>query len=299
MVRGTQMLSVLLTAVISVATAAAQSSLTAAQIADRNVAARGGLQSWRSVQALAMSGKMEAGGNNRPAIAAPGVKSPNTIPNARLAEQVRLPFVLEQKRPRKTRLEIQFKGQTAVQIFDGTNGWKLRPFLNRSEVEPFTPDEMKMAALATDLDGPLVDYAAKGTKVELQGMEKIADRNNYKLELTSSSGHMTHVWIDATTFLETKMDGNPRRMDGAMHPVEIYYHDYRSVGALKIPYLLETKVLNVATSVNARQTTTVTEQIVLDKVEVNPKLDDAMFTKAQLETKASPKPASTAKLAQP
>jgi hypothetical protein len=38
-------------------------------------------------------------------------------------------------------------------------------------VEPFS-NELK-AFVQSDLDGPLVDYAAKGTKVELEGNEKV------------------------------------------------------------------------------------------------------------------------------
>ena len=41
---------------------------------------------------------------------------------------------MELKRPRKMRFELQFNGQTAVQVFDGANGWKLRSFLNRRVV---------------------------------------------------------------------------------------------------------------------------------------------------------------------
>ncbi len=53
---------------------------------------------------------------------------------------------MDLERGRKKRLEIQFNGQTAVQVYNGTQGWKLRPFLNRHEVENFTPDELKSAA---------------------------------------------------------------------------------------------------------------------------------------------------------
>ena len=116
---------------------------------------------------------------------------------------------MELKRPRKMRFELQFNGQTAVQVFDGANGWKLRPFLNRRVVEPFTTEEMKAASLQPDLGGPLVDYAAKGTHIELAGMEKVEDRDTYKLKLTLKNGQAVHVWIDAQTFLESKIEGQP------------------------------------------------------------------------------------------
>ena len=89
-----------------------------------------------------------------------------------------------------------------------------------------------------------------------------------------------HVWIDAQTFLEAKIEGQPRRMDGTYHPVEIYFRDYREVNGLQIPYLLETRVLPVAkTALGGKDTPVPPEQIIIDKVVVNPKLDDSQFLK--------------------
>jgi hypothetical protein len=187
---------------------------------------------------------------------------------------------MELMRPRKLRIELVFKGQTALQVYDGANGWKLRPFLNRRVVEPYTEEEMKSASLQAELDGPLVDYAAKGTKIELAGVEKVDDRDNYKLKLTMKNGQSIHVWIDAQSFLETKIEGQPRRLDGVDHPVEIYYRDYRPVNGLVIPHLLETKVLPLAQkSPGMRDTPVPVEKIVIEKVAVNPNLDESLFSK--------------------
>src|SRR5919109_5088799 len=38
--------------------------LTAAQIVDKNIAARGGLQAWHAVQSMSWTGKMDAGGGD-------------------------------------------------------------------------------------------------------------------------------------------------------------------------------------------------------------------------------------------
>jgi outer membrane lipoprotein-sorting protein len=201
---------------------------------------------------------------------------------ARPVEEVQLPFVMEMARPRKMRLELEFNGQKAIQVFDGTSGWKVRPFLNRSDAEPFTTDELKAASLQPDLDGPLVDYAAKGTKIELAGMEKVENRNAYKLKVTPKNGLATHVWIDAQTFLEAKMEGQPRRLDGVNHTVEIYYRDYRPVSGLQIPFVLETRVLPVAQKAQGLRSPPVPpEKITLDKVVVNPTLEASRFSKPQ------------------
>jgi outer membrane lipoprotein-sorting protein len=220
--------------------------LSAAQIADKDIKAKGGLEAWRAVQTMSYSGKLEAGGK----------------------QNVQLPFVMEFKRPRKSRVELEFGKDKAIQVYDGTNGWKLRPFLGRNDVEPFTPEEMNTVSMEFDLDGPLLDYATKGTQVDLDGVEKVEGRDAYKLKLTMKGGQVRHLWVDAQTFLEVKIEGAPRRMDGRMRPVEIYCRDYRRVNGLMVPYVLETTVEGVKQS----------HKMTIESVVVNPKLDDSLFT---------------------
>jgi hypothetical protein len=285
--------------VISIAAAGENptgSNLSASAIVEKNVSARGGLQAWRAVQTMSMAGKMGAGGNQRATLPVPPqqhgpMPAIKSLPQQRPVDEVQLPFLMELARPRKMRLELQFNGQTAIQVFDGANGWKVRPYLNRREVESYTPDEMKVASKQSDLDGPLVDYAAKGTKVELAGMEKVEDRDTYKLKMTMKDGNAMNVWIDAKTFLETKIEGQPRRLDGVYHPVEIYYRDYRPVDGLQIPFVLETKVLPVSQPGQKYTTPPVpSEKTIFEKVVVNPKLDPSHFSKPQVAPAPAPKP---------
>jgi len=88
------------------APAAMAAELTAAQIVENNVAARGGLQAWRAIDSLTMSGEMDAGGR----------------------QNSKLPFVWTLKRPHKSRLEIRFQDQTAVQVYDGKQGLESQAF---------------------------------------------------------------------------------------------------------------------------------------------------------------------------
>jgi len=271
--------------------APARPQLSAAQIVEKHVAARGGLPAWRGLQALSVSGKMEAGPGDSVARSIKVSRS-HRAPIGKLAEkvaetpgadkaeadkgqaekQVQLPFLMEMKRPGKSRVEIEFAGKTALQVYDGTHGWKLRPFLNRDDVEPFTADEAKSEAQKGDMDGPLVDYAAKGTKVDLEKVEAVEGHDAYKLKLTMKSGKVQHVWIDTKSFLDVKIDGIPRRMDGKMHNVWIYQRDFRSVEGLMMPFVLETAVDGYRE----------THKMLIEKVAVNPKLDDARFAKPRV-----------------
>ena len=257
--------------------------LTVAQIVQKHVAARGGLEAWRAVQALSVSGKMDAGAGDsrdRAMRVAQGTGTGNLQKTRReiaaaaakgeAEKQVQLPFRLTRERPNRSRLEIDFAGKTAVQVYDGKNGWKLRPYLNRDDVEPYTAEEAKAARTANDdLADPLIDYAKKGTKVALEGIEPVEGKDAYKLKLTTKAGAVQRVWVDARTFLDVKVEGVPRRMDGKLHDVWVYQRDFRPVRGLMIPFVVETAVDGYPQ----------THKIVLDQVAVNPKLDAATFAK--------------------
>ena len=230
-------------------------NMSAAQIVDKNVAARGGRAAWAAVISMTMTGELEAGGE----------------------QNTPLPFVMTLKRPRKSRLELRFQDQAAVQVYDGAKGWKVRPYLNRNEVEPYTSAEAKSAAAAYELDGPLIDYANKGTKVDLVGAQAVEGKNAYKLKLTFKDSTQRHLWVDANSFLEVKIDGEPRRMDGKPHNVAVYYRDYRTEKGLTVPRVLETAVEGFKQ----------THKIVIQSVAVNQPVDDALFAKPQLIAKAS------------
>jgi len=230
---------------------------SAGKIVDRNVAARGGLAAWRAVDTLTLAGEMDAGGK----------------------KDMKLPFVFKMKRPNKSRLELRFEDRTAVQTYDGRQGWKFRPFLGRDDVDAFTPAEARSAAAADELDGPLVDHERKGTRVELVGMDKVEGKSTYKLKLTKKTGETRNLWVDAGSFLEVKIDGEPRRLDGKLHAVAIFYRDFKPEGQLVLPHTLETVVDGVKQS----------HTMAIKTVTFNPALADAQFSKpdATLATAAA------------
>src|SRR5271169_5420404 len=72
--------------------------LSAAQIVDKYAAATGGIQAWRAVQSLSLTGKLGVGGNLRASLNVPNAdpvpKGASPIVSHRRAEEVQLPFVM-------------------------------------------------------------------------------------------------------------------------------------------------------------------------------------------------------------
>jgi outer membrane lipoprotein-sorting protein len=258
----------------------------ASQLVEKNVAARGGLAAWQSIKSISFTGSLDAGkvrpddGLNPASTERLIEKTTRSSKIGQAPEQtlqpvdpgklVTLPYTLILQRPNKQRIEIKFKDETLVQTYDGEHGWKLQPYLNRGGALPFSKDEMKTAKDFPSLDGPLIDYAAKGTKISADGTELVDSRPAYRLKLTLKDGSVRRIWLDAGTFLDVQVDGT-RRLNG--HDVTTYtaQRDFRTVSGVQVPYEMETRTAGL----------TDREKIRVDKVAVNPVLDASLFAKPQ------------------
>jgi hypothetical protein len=254
---------------------ACATELSAEQIVEKNVAAGGGLDAWRKVGSMVWIGHVLSA--NAPAPS--------------------LPFVFEFKRPNKTRFELKAPSQTAVRTYDGAQGWKLH--LGRAgppSLQPYTEAELSIARDAQGLDGPLVDYQAKGLAIALDGIEEVEGHRAYRLAITQTPGTQTsrtqtpgtqsagvqstgsdtsgrthHVWIDAESFLELKSDSGLGGLAGQPGTASVFYRNYQTVEGLKLPFTIESRA-------GSREP----DRMVIDRVVLNQPLDDRMFVKPRM-----------------
>ena len=227
-------------------TQARSAQLTVGQIIARNVAARGGLAAWRRVRTLTWVGHIDSA--NAP------------MPN--------MQFTMDQARPNKTRFAIDTIGEHTVRVFDGVQGWKLRPAPNgRPMLEPYGAQELRFAEDAPGLDGPLIDYKAKGGVATLEGVDRIYGNEAYRIGVVFASGENDHVWVDAHSFLDLRYDRSSLGPGGKSITVSMYYHDYKSINGLQMPTVIETGVGSGKPP----------DRLVIERVLVNPLLDARTF----------------------
>jgi hypothetical protein len=233
--------------------------LTAEQIVARNVAARGGLEGWRKVKTMVWIGHIES--EHAP------------VPS--------MGFVLEQARPNKMRFQLIAAHARSARVFDGAHGWKLLPVHDgQPEVKPYSPDELRFAQSSPGLDGPLIELAAKGGSVALDGTEDIDGHKAYRLNVTLSSGERDQVWVDAGSFLEVRYDRPVTVAGGAPHTVTVYYLEYRKFEDLNIPCLIVTR-----TAAGSHP-----DRMVVEHIALNAPLDKRTFekpTNEHLQTRTS------------
>lgn len=228
--------------------------LSAEQIVEKNVAARGGLDAWRKIQTMIWVGHIESAHAPVPSVQ----------------------FVLERERPNKSRFEINAMGDKTLRVFDGRQGWKLRASRGRPDVSPYSLEEVRFEEGGPGIDGVLIDYAAKGSSVEVSGVDDIDQRQAYHLIVRTASDETQHVWVDTKTFLEIRYDrpvpaaGASLTPDaaGASRTVSVLYRDYKTFEGLTIPSIIET-------AVKAGNTP---DRMVIEQVVLNPQLDARTFS---------------------
>ena len=221
-------------------------AMTAEQIVDKTVEVRGGLDAWRKIETIIWVGHLES------------VRSP--VPS--------LPFRLEEKKPNKSRFEINEPSQRSLRVFDGMNGWKMRNGQDgRPDIKRFTPQEVRFAREASGLEGPLIDFRAKGSSVEVEGTEQLDGRNTYRIGVKLASGERQRVWIDAETFLEARYDRTAYKPNGALGTVSIHYRDYKEVEGLALPSVLE-----ISGAAGGKP-----DRMVIERVALNAKIDEREF----------------------
>jgi len=218
------------------------SAQTVDEVIAKNLEARGGLDKIKAVQSMKLTGKMTVG---------PGIEAPVT---------------LELKKPSSVRLEITFQGNTGVQAYDGKTGWGISPMAAKKDPEPMSADDLKDMDEQADMDGPLVDFKAKGHSVVLMGKEKVEGSDAYKLKLTLKTGDIRTIYIDADSYLELKTEAR-RTVRGSEIDTESVSSDYKEVGGLILPYTIQQGAKGQA----QKQTITV------EKIELNVPIDDARF----------------------
>lgn len=163
------------------------------------------------------------------------------------------------------RNESTIMGNSMVQVVDDSKGWMIRPAQmgGTGEPEDMPADQLKQQIASLDPFGGLVNYKEKGNKVELVGKEKLDKKDVYHLKVTSKEGTSMDEYLDAETFLVSKVKVDMNGQSG-----EIELSDYKEVEGVKFP--------NTMDITNAQMGTM---SFITNKVSVNTPVDAAVFKK--------------------
>jgi outer membrane lipoprotein-sorting protein len=213
-------------------------SPTVDQIVAGYVAARGGLKKIQSIQSLRQKGHATAGADR----------------HALVTRML--------KRPHWIRFEFTVQGVTSVYVSDGEKGWQVSPFEADMSPKPLSDEVVKEAAEQADIEGPLVGWKEKGHQVELAGREAVGGQEAYKLK----SGAVRYEYIDVKSLNLVRTDSTPQ-VRGVAVQMETTFADYKKTSGIRFP-----RLITIAAAGRPQPL-----RIVVDTIEVNPPLSEALF----------------------
>jgi hypothetical protein len=148
---------------------------TADDIIQKHIAAVGGADNWKKINSIRLIGSSNANGQE-------------------------IPITITVLQGKGMKVEFTFNGMTGYQMFTDKAGWAYSPFGGQTKAEAI-PDEMvKQEQDALDIQGPLIDYKAKGNKVAYLGKDDVEGTECYKLKVTFPNGKEETMFIDANTY---------------------------------------------------------------------------------------------------
>jgi len=237
---------------LSIGVAGAQ---TVDEVIAKNLAARGGVEKLKAMNSTKITGDLEQQGTKIHIVT--WAKRPNLM--RREMEATPPP-------PSPTRATVpQPTGpMKAVMASDGTNVWMINPMMGAG-AQQITGPQAEMAKADADFDSVLLDYKAKGRKIELVGTEPINGKPAYHLTITMKNGQVQQYYLDVASGLEVRT-GTTVEQAGVKTEVTMDLSDYRTVDGLTMPFLMRQ-------SVNG----TPIAEVTIAKWEINVPVDDDLF----------------------
>jgi hypothetical protein len=217
--------------------------LTVDELVAKNIEAKGGLDALHAVRSLRLKGKMLVNQG-----------------------QIEFAYVQTKRRPGQVRSELMLQGMTLVQAFDGAEGWKISPFGGRKDPEKMSADDAKSLIEDAEIDGPLVDWEAKGSTVEYLGPEDVDGTLAHKLKVVRKNGDVSYVYLDPDHFLEIRIL-TQRLEQGAQVEVETDLGDYEKIAGVYFPFSVEA----------GPKGATDKQKVIFEKADANVPVEDGEF----------------------
>jgi hypothetical protein len=219
----------------------------------KNIQAHGGLDKLKAITSLQTTGKF-------------------------MQQGMEFPFTMTQKRPGSFRMESKFQGQSFIMAYNGAIGWSINPFQGgSSDPQKMSDEQLNEMKDQANIDGPLVDYKAKGNTIEYIGKEDLEGTPVQKLKITEKDGDVKYWYLDAESGIELKQTAIVKQ-DNKEIEGDTYFSDFKEVAGVMMAHTTETRFQGQSTG-----------QMVFDKIEVNVPVDASIFEMPATASKETPK----------
>jgi len=167
------------------------------------------------------------------------------------------------------RSDVQAMGQSVINSYKDGKGWKINPFAGVTTITDMTPEELIDFKSQSMIANQLMDYKARGHKVELQGQEDVEGVKTYKIKLTNKDDNKVTTYFISVTNNTIVKSVSTRQLQGQDIEIETFYSDIKDFNGLKFPVVRTQKMQGQ-----------VFQEIKIATIEFNVPIDEKIFDKS-------------------
>ena len=222
---------------------------TVDEIIDNYFENTGGVENWEKIEGVKMNAKVNQGG-------------------------MEIPIEIVQLKSGKMMTTINFQGQSIKQgVFDGEVLWSTNFMTQKAEKS----DEESTNMVKNEMNqfpDPFLNYKEKGFTAELVGTETVDGSETFKIKLTTTPNiiegkevpSIAYYFFDNENFVPIQVQEEIKVGPGNGMVSEIKLSDYQEAGGIYMPFSMTQGVKGQPGA-----------PINMDKIEINPTIDDSEF----------------------
>lgn len=177
------------------------------------------------------------------------------------ANGAEIKVVVSQIDKKAMRQDISVMGMNGYQITTNTEGWNFMPFQGQTKPEAMTADDVKNSQDDLNIKDEFITYKELGKKIELIGSDDMDGTECFKIKMTDKDGQETTYFIDKTDYYTIKSVSKIKADGKEMENVSTFGNYKKTPEGIVF-------AMNITSGFGPME---------IIKLEVNPKLDDAIF----------------------
>ncbi|MCB0401904.1 MAG: outer membrane lipoprotein-sorting protein [Flavobacteriales bacterium] len=191
------------------------------------------------------------------------------------AQGMELPLEIINMSDGKMLVKFELQGQEIIQqAFDGETAWGIN-FMTQKAEKSDAEDTENIKRQIGDYPDVFLDYTKKGYTIELMGKETVEGTECFKVKLTKKPmladgeevENVNFYYFDTENFIPIVVEAEIKsgQMKGSIS--QTVYSDYQEVNGVYFPFSIDQRLKDSGQG----------QPVVIEKVEVNPEIDEAMF----------------------
>ena len=209
---------------------------TAEEIIQKHIAAIGGMESWKKVNSIKMNGSITAQG-------------------------MEIPVSVTSVHGKGMRMDMTIMGTSNYMILTPKEGWTYFPVQQQQKPEPLTADQVKQSQDQLDVQGELIDYETKGSKIAFVGKDDMEGTEVLKVRLTDKEGKEKTLFFDAANYYLLR-EVEKMKADGKEIEATVSFSNFQKLPeGIVVPLTVDSVMGPVS----------------MKSIEVNPTVDEKIF----------------------